>query len=412
MGNHVKYPIFFKDMINLIFFKAKRFFELQSAGGILLALSACLALVFANVPQLAPIYDQFLHIPVEIKFGTFELKKDFLLMVNDGLMAIFFLLVAMEIKREIIGGSLSNKSQIVLPGVAALGGVLVPALIYYAFNMDNPQGLKGWAIPTATDIAFSLGVLSLLGKKVPTEVKIFLTTVAVIDDLVAIIVIAIFYTNRLSLFSLMLGGLGHVCLLIINRSGVKAFAPYIIIGTLIWVCVLKSGIHATLAGVIVGFAIPYYGKTPESRSPLKYLEHVLHPWVAFLILPLFAFTNSGINFSGLTPDLAFSSISMGIFCGLVFGKPIGIYFASKLMIKLGYAQMPGGVSNKCLLGVACLAGIGFTMSLFIGMLAFESATSPFAVMTRLGVFSASIISAIVGYLILNSCFKNSVERAQ
>jgi Na+:H+ antiporter, NhaA family len=376
------------------------FLKLQTAGGILLLAASAVALLFANIPGLADWYHYILDVPIEIKLGGLELNKTVLLIINDGLMAIFFLLVGLEIKREVLEGELASPSRLALPALAALGGVAIPGVIYAWMNWSDPVAVKGWAIPAATDIAFSLGILSLLGKRVPLPLKVFLTTVAVVDDLAAIVIIAVLYTSKLSLVSLLLGVGGLVILVILNRLKVKHLGAYFLVGAIMWVCVLKSGVHATLAGVALGLTIPLRVQNERGESLLRHLEHILHPWVAFLILPLFAFANAGVSFKGVSSDALFGPITLGITAGLCLGKPIGVFGFSLLIVKVGLAKLPSGVTWPMMFAVSLLAGIGFTMSLFIGMLAFEGQGSEYAVATRAGVFGASIISAIAGFLVL------------
>ncbi len=377
-----------------------RFLELEAAGGILLLAASGLALLVANVPGLAGWYQSFLDVPIEIRLGRLELNKNVLLVINDGLMAVFFLLVGLEIKREALEGELASPSRLALPALAALGGVVLPGAIYAWLNWGDPVSVKGWAIPAATDIAFSLGVLSLLGSRVPLSLKVFLTTVAVVDDLAAIVIIALLYTSQLSVTALLLGVGGLVVLVILNRLKVKRLGAYFLVGAIMWVCVLKSGVHATLAGVALGLAIPLRVENEHGESLLRHLEHLLHPWVAFLILPLFAFANAGVSFQGVSGGALFGPITLGIAGGLCLGKPVGVFGCAALIVKTGLARLPQGVNWPMMFAVGLLAGIGFTMSLFIGMLAFEGAGAQYAVATRVGVFGASIISAIAGFLVL------------
>lgn len=377
-----------------------RFLELQAAGGILLLAASGMALVFANIPGLAGWYQYFLDVPIEIRLGGLELNKNIHLIINDGLMAIFFLLVGLEIKREVLEGELASPAQLALPACAALGGVALPGVIYAWMNWGDAVAVKGWAIPAATDIAFSLGVLSLLGTRVPLSLKVFLTTVAVIDDLAAIVIIALLYTSQLSLTALGLGVGGIAILVVLNRMGVKHLGAYFLVGAIIWLCVLKSGVHATLAGVVVGLAIPLRVQNDRGESLLRHLEHMLHPWVAFMILPLFAFANAGVSFSGVSSDALIGPITLGIAGGLCVGKPLGVFGCTAIIVWTGAARMPRGVTWSMMFAAGLLAGIGFTMSLFIGTLAFEGEGSQYAVATRVGVFGASIISAIAGFVVL------------
>lgn len=330
--------------------------------------------------------------------GALKIAKPLLLWINDGLMALFFLLIGLEVKREVLEGQLAKPSQIVLPGAAAIGGMLVPALIYWFLNRDNPPALNGWAIPTATDIAFALGVLALLGKRVPTSLKLFLMTLAIIDDLGAIVIIAIFYSGTLSTLSLMLAGACIAALVAMNRMGVVKLGPYMIIGLILWVCVLKSGVHATLAGVTLAFCIPLRTRNAEP-SPLKALEHALHPWVSFGILPLFAFANAGLSLSGVTLESFTHHVPMGIAVGLLLGKTIGVFGLTWMAVKTGIAALPSGANWGQVLGVAILCGIGFTMSLFVGSLAFEPGSSDYAGMDRMGILTGSLFAALIGYAV-------------
>ncbi|MGY2187070.1 Na+/H+ antiporter NhaA [Pseudomonas sp. SDO5591_S426] len=374
-----------------------RFFQLEAASGLLLIAAAVLALIINNSP-LSWLYNGLLETPVVAQVGALQIAKPLLLWINDGLMAMFFLLIGLEVKREVLDGQLSKPSQIVLPGAAAIGGMVVPALIYWFLNRDNPAALSGWAIPTATDIAFALGVLALLGKRVPVSLKLFLMTLAIIDDLGAIIIIAIFYSGALSTLSLALAAACIATLIGMNRLGVVKLGPYMIIGLILWVCVLKSGVHATLAGVTLAFCIPLRTKNAEP-SPLLTLEHALHPWVAYGILPLFAFANAGLSLSGVTVDSFTHDVPMGIAVGLLLGKAVGVFGLTWLAVKIGIAALPQGANWGQILGVAILCGIGFTMSLFVGSLAFEPGVSDYAGMDRMGILTGSILAALIGYAV-------------
>ncbi len=374
----------------------RKFFELESAGGIVLMAAAALAIMAANSP-LASLYDALLTLPFTIALGEAAISKPLLLWINDGLMAIFFLLVALELKRAILAGPLAGE-QVLLPIMAAIGGMAVPALIYAVINVGDAAALRGWAIPAATDIAFALGVMALLGNRVPLSLKILLTTIAVIDDLGAIIVIAIFYTSDLSLASLALAGAAIVALAFLNQRGVTRLAPYLIVGVLLWAFVLKSGVHATLAGVVVGLAIPLRAADARGESPLRHLEHMLHPWVAYGILPVFAFANAGLPLLGLALDQFVGTVPLGIILGLVAGKPIGVLAGAAVALALFRVRLPAETTPKMLIGMAVLTGIGFTMSLFIGSLAFDSVAQSNAV--RLGVLFGSLVSALIGSLVL------------
>ena len=380
--------------------KIKHLLHHPITPGALLLVSAVFAMLAANSAIFAPLYSSLLEVPIEFRLGTVEFKKNVLLVVNDGLMALFFLLVGLEIKREIAVGELSSRARMILPLIAAAGGVICPAAIFLMFNASDPVAGHGWAIPSATDIAFSLGVLSLLGTRVPAVLKMFLTAIAVIDDPAAILIIAFFHSGKLSLLALCLGGIGTAHLFALNRLGVKRLSPYLVIGFIMWACVLKSGIHATLAGVVLGLAIPMdEKKNGGSDSPLHKLEHSLHPWVTFFILPLFAFANSGVSFSGMKMSSVLSPVTLGIALGLLVGKPVGIVGASVLAARLGVVTLP--CSIRVLVGMGLLAGIGFTMSLFIGGLAFEHQVGDFSVAVRIGVFAGSIIAGLAGLLLLS-----------
>mgnify|MGYP000038256247 FL=1 len=375
----------------------QRFFKSGSAGGILLVMATFLALLFANT-GLSTFYDLLLNIPVEIRLGEFEIAKPLLLWINDGLMAIFFFMIGLELKGELIDGQLSKPDKLILPVVAAIGGMAVPALVYAYFNWGDESAMGGWAIPTATDIAFALGIMSLLGNRVPTALKIFLVSLAIIDDIGAIIIIALFYTSNLSLLSLAVAGSCLAILFAMNRRGVMALAPYLLIGVIMWASVLKSGVHATLAGVALAFFIPY--KTPDGRSPVKEMEHELHPSVAFVILPIFAFANAGVEFDERAATQLFTGIPLGIALGLFFGKQAGVFLFSWIAVKLRIAPEPD-ISWKELYGVAILCGVGFTMSLFIGSLAFEQGGENYLAVDRMGILIGSGAAAVFGYLYLN-----------
>jgi len=376
-----------------------RFISQEALAGLILVLAAIAALVADNVAVLHPYYDDVLALPVAVEFGEARLAKPLLLWINDGLMAVFFLLVGLELKREVLQGQLRSADRIVLPAVCAVGGMAVPALVYLAITRslgDNPALVHGWAIPAATDIAFALGALALLGSRVPATLKIFLLTLATLDDLGAIVVIAIFYTANLSLASLALAGLAITALAAMNRLGVTRLAPYIVVGVALWVFVLKSGVHATLAGVALGLAIPMRDR--GGRNVLEALEEALHPYVVWGILPLFAFANAGVSLTGVTVSSFMAPLPLAIAAGLVIGKPLGIVAAALGAVRSGLARLPDGMSWTHLLGVAALAGIGFTMSLFIGTLAFEADEHSAGV--RIGVIAGSLIAALVGYLVL------------
>lgn len=384
----------------------EEFIKKESASGMLLIFATILALIFSNT-MLSPLYASFLHIPVEIRVGALHLDKSLYHWVNDGLMAIFFLLIGLEVKREILEGHLSSLRQITLPGFAAVGGMIVPAGIYLIFNQNNPIAIRGWAIPTATDIAFALGVLSLLGNRVPISLKIFLLALAIIDDLGAIVIIALFYTAELSTLSIAAAFVSLLVLITLNVFGVSKKAAYFIVGTILWISVLKSGVHATLAGVALAFTIPLRVKDEDGQSisPLKEIEHNLHFWVAFFILPLFAFVNAGVNINNISLAQMSGSVPLGIMLGLFFGKQLGVFGFSWIAIKLKLAELPEGSNWTQLYGVSVLTGIGFTMSLFIVSLAFED-DSIFQYTDKLAILAGSFLSAIVGYLILKTGTKS------
>jgi NhaA family Na+:H+ antiporter len=377
----------------------KEFLRYEASSGILLLVAAVLAMVAENSAAKG-LYDALLGIPVEVAVGDFRIGKPLLLWINDGLMAIFFFLVGLEVKREFLGGELAEPARVVLPVIGAAGGMVIPAIIYSFINWGDPVAMKGWAIPSATDIAFALGVLALLGSRVPSTLKLFLMTLAIIDDLGAIIIIALFYTADLSLLSLLVAGGALLVLLVLNRSGVLGVAPYLLVGLVLWAAVLKSGVHATLAGVLSAMFIPYRTAPGERRTQLEVLEHDLHPSVAYGILPLFAFANTGISFEGLTLQSLLHGVPMGIAAGLFLGNQLGVVGFSWVAIRLGVAELPEGASWRQLHGVACLCGIGFTMSLFISSLAFEQGGPGFAVDDRLGILAGSLASGLLGYAIL------------
>lgn len=371
----------------------------QTIGGVLLALAALAALIISNSP-LAPYYVSFLSAPsaVHLAGDWLVLTKPTLVWINDLWMAVFFFLVGLEIKRELLEGELASRTQALLPAGAALGGMLVPALIYAAFNAGDPVGLRGWGIPMATDIAFALGILLLLGSRVPASLKIFLTAVAIIDDLGAILVIAFFYTDNLSLTMLLAAAAGIVVLLALNRWRVMAIGPYVMVGLVIWVFVLKSGVHATLAGVITALAVPL--SDGRGGSPLKTAEHALHPWVAYLVLPVFAFANAGVSLAGVTLSTLTQAVPLGIAAGLVLGKTVGVFGASWLLMRFGGAKLPEHSSWLQFFGVCVLCGVGFTMSLFIGSLAFEGADEIYGVQVKMGVLLGSLVSATLAVALL------------
>jgi NhaA family Na+:H+ antiporter len=373
----------------------REFLRMEAAGGIVLGLAATLALIACN-SGLIELYRSVLTLPVELRIGQLQIAKPLLLWINDGLMAIFFLLVGLEIKRELVEGELASLRQALLPAIAAVGGMVVPALIYVLCNLEDPVALHGWAIPAATDIAFAVGVLSLLGARVPIGLKVFLLALAIFDDLGAIVIIAVFYTADLSVISLLLAGGVLLVMLALNRLGVTRIAPYALLGIVLWVCVLKSGVHATLAGVAMAFAIPI--RAAQGGSPLRQLEHALHPWVAFLVLPLFGFANAGVSLAGISAGALTNGVSLGIGAGLFVGKQLGVFGTVYASVRLGIARLPEGVGWVGIYGAGVLAGIGFTMSLFIGALALD--TDDYAAALRIGVLGGSLLSGIVGYVVL------------
>ena len=376
----------------------REFLALEAAGGILLAGAALAAMACANSP-LERWYAAFLETPLEVRAGAFEIAKPLLLWINDGLMAVFFFLVGLELKREAQEGELSRPSQVALPAVAAAGGMAAPAAIYAALNWNDPVTLHGWAIPAATDIAFALGVLSLLGPRVPGSLKVFLLTLAILDDLGAIVIIALFYTANLAPPSLGIAAAALAALAALNRSGVQRIAPYLLVGLVLWASVLKSGVHATLAGAALALFIP--------RRPARRLERDLHPPVAYGILPLFAFANAGVSLAGVSPGALLEPVPLGIAAGLLGGKLAGVFLASFAMIRAGAASLPEGAGWGGLLGVSLLCGIGFTMSLFISGLAFEGADGAYMAQARLGILLGSLASAAAGYAVLSAALRPS-----
>lgn len=375
------------------------FLRHESASGIILMGMAVLALVAANSP-LRAWYDLLLQTPVEIRIGGLHIDKPLLLWINDGLMAVFFFLVGLELKREIVEGELSEPSQVVLPAVAALGGMVVPVGIYLMLNAGDPANLQGWAIPAATDIAFALGIMSLLGDRVPVSLKVFLVSLAIFDDIGAVAIIALFYTSGLSVQALVIAAACLVILVAMNRLGVAQVSSYLWIGLIMWVAVLKSGVHATLAGVALAMCIPMRDPRNPEHSPLRDLEHDLHHAVAFIILPVFAFANAGISLAGLGLERVLHPVPLGIMLGLFVGKQVGVFGFSWIAVRAGIAQLPDGVRWGGLYGVALLSGIGFTMSLFIASLAFESTRIGDVFDERLGILGGSLISGICGYIVL------------
>ena len=384
------------------------FLKLESAGGILLFLSAVLAMILANT-FLEVYYQLLLTTPVEIRVGSLEIAKPLLLWINDGLMAVFFFLVGLELKRELLEGELSDRKNIILPGVGAIGGMIAPALIYIYFNSDDSVAIKGWAIPAATDIAFALGVLTLLGPRVPVSIKIFLTSLAIFDDIGAIVIIALFYTSKISVSALFVVALCMPILFVMNKRNVVSKSPYILIGIIMWVATLKSGVHATLAGVVLAMFIPMRSNEEPAYSPLKSMEHDLHSVVAFFVLPVFAFANAGINLHGITLDQVMHGVPIGIALGLFFGKQIGVFGLCWIFIKLKITSLPNNMSWLSLYGTSALCGIGFTMSLFVGSLAFEETGINLLFDERLGIIVGSLFSGVLGYIVLRLSFNSNNE---
>ena len=378
--------------------RIQAFMKLEASAGLVLMAVALLAMIAAN-SALAPLYDGLLQTNIRLGAGSFEISKPALLWINDGLMAIFFFLVGLEIKREVLAGELSSLDKAILPILAAIGGMAIPALVFVYLNWGNAETLAGWAVPTATDIAFALGILALLGSRVPVTLKVFLLAIAIIDDLGAIVIIAVFYTSDLSVNALTLSMLGFSLAVALNRMGVQRISPYLIIGVFMWACVLKSGVHATLAGVLIAMTIPLKKKDGDKALLLR-AEHALHPWVAFMVLPLFAFANAGVSLSGLSLAALAQPLPLGIAAGLFLGKQIGVLAATWIGCKSGLARLPEGVNWLHVYGVACLTGVGFTMSLFIGSLAFSSAEMMDTV--RLGVICGSVLSGLMGFAVLRA----------
>ena len=382
--------------------------KLESAGGILLLIAGIIAMLIANSP-LIDLYDDLLDTTVALEVGALEIRKPLLLWINDGLMAVFFFLVGLEIKREVMEGELSSVSQVILPGMGALGGMLVPAAIYAWFNWHDTVALDGWAIPVATDIAFALALLGVFGSRVPVALKVFLLTLAIFDDLAAIIIIAVFYSDALSVTALLFAAVTLVIGVAMNRLGVTRTSSYILLGLVMWIAVLKSGVHATLAGVLIAFCIPM--RDPQGQSPLRRLEHDLHGPVAFAILPTFAFANAGLVLSGMSFGDLTHPVTLGVILGLFAGKPVGIMLFVGLAVLLRWVQLPAGVTWKQVLGVSFACGIGFTMSLFIAGLAFEHGSGEYFAGDRLGILIGSVMSALMAYLILYFSLPKSEQKA-
>ncbi|HGS5690178.1 TPA: Na+/H+ antiporter NhaA [Vibrio cholerae] len=366
------------------------FFKMESAGGILLVIAAAIAMVIAN-SAMGEGYQAFLH--------TYVFGMSVSHWINDGLMAVFFLLIGLEVKRELLEGALKSRETAIFPAIAAVGGMLAPALIYVAFNFNDPAAIQGWAIPAATDIAFALGIMALLGKRVPVSLKVFLLALAIIDDLGVVVIIALFYSSDLSTIALTIGFIMTGVLFMLNAKHVTKLSIYLVAGLILWIAVLKSGVHATLAGVVIGFAIPLKGNKGE-HSPLKHLEHALHPYVAFAILPVFAFANAGISLQGVSLSGLTSMLPLGVALGLFLGKPLGIFSFSWAAVKLGVAKLPEGINFKHIFAVSVLCGIGFTMSIFISSLAFGQANEAYDTYARLGILMGSTTAALLGYSLL------------
>jgi NhaA family Na+:H+ antiporter len=390
----------------------QNFFTTEAIGGMLLLAAAIMAMILKNSAY-GDNYSAFLETPVAVTIGVMDgaldIQKPLLLWINDGLMAIFFFMIGMEVKREILIGQFSDVKQTILPIIAGIGGIAVPAICYYLLTADNPEAIQGWAIPTATDIAFALGILALVGPGVPIALKLFLMTLAIIDDIGALAIIAFFFTSKLSITAIIVAGISVAALITMSMRGVTRLAPYIFVGLILWVSVLKSGVHATLAGVILGFCIPMGPREPgrETESPLQMLIHEVHPWAAFFILPLFAFANAGISLEGMKLADLFTGVPLAIMVGVFVGKQVGVFGFSWLAIKMKLCELPEGVSWQQLYGAAMLCGVGFTMSLFIGSLAFEEGgvlgtTRP----DRLGIIAGSLLAGIAGFVVLKLATPN------
>lgn len=381
----------------------------EAAGGILLLIFAFAAIILAN-SSLSDTYFDFLQTNVSFQFGTFALTKPLLLWINDGLMAIFFTLVGLEVKRELFEGSLSSLRNAIFPAVAAIGGMVVPALVFWFINKDYPQYHSGWAIPMATDIAFAVGIVALLGARVPLALKVFLLALAIIDDLGAIIVIALFYSQEISVQALTIAGIAIIGLILLNRFKVSSLCAYLVVGLVLWTSVLKSGVHATLAGVIIGFCVPLKGKNGE--RPAEELEHILMPWCSFMILPFFAFANAGVSLAGMGMEQLTSPLPLGIALGLIIGKTVGVFGFSYLAVLFRLASLPQGVNFKQIFAIAMLCGIGFTMSMFIASLAFDvsEAGEVTTALARLGILLGSAVSAILGYVLLRMFTSSALSR--
>ena len=376
----------------------KSFIESDASNGVMLIVAAVAAMILANTAATAQGYQALLNEPVQIRFGALDISKNLLLWINDALMALFFLVIGLEVKRELMVGELASRDKAIFPVIAAIGGMALPALIFLFFNHGDEIARNGWAIPTATDIAFALGVLALLGSRVPVALKVFLMALAIIDDLGAIVIIALFYTSDLSVLSLCVAAGAIVVLALLNRFNVRRISVYILVGIILWTAVLKSGVHATLAGVIVGFFVPLEKK--EGHSPAEHLAHGLMPWVNWMILPLFAFANAGISLAGITLSDVLSPEPSGIILGLLIGKPLGITLFCWLAVKLRLAVLPNGTTIRDIMAIGVLCGIGFTMSIFISSLAFDAAHEQLVTFSKLGILTGSLLSAVIGYTLL------------
>jgi len=385
----------------------KNFLSQESAGGILLMLAVFLAMVMANSP-LSGFYQGFLDTEMQIRVGSLDIDKTLIHWINDGLMALFFMLIGLEVKRELLEGALSSRAQASLPTFAAIGGMVFPAGVYLLFNFGDPITQGGWAIPAATDIAFALGIMALLGSRVPVSLKVFLLALAIIDDLGVVVIIALFYSTDLSMISLVIAAVAIMGLIGLNRKGVMLLAPYGVLGMILWIAVLKSGVHATLAGVIIAFCIPLRAK--DGSSPSESLERSLHPWSTFIILPIFAFANAGVDISGMSLDVLFSPVPMGIALGLLVGKPLGVLLFSYIAVKLKWSVLPEGMGWRHIAPVAVMCGIGFTMSMFISSLAFVGEGEAYGDFGRLGILIGSMLSAVIGYFWLSKVFPKPVPK--
>lgn len=377
-----------------------KYLKLEAASGIVLFSFAVLAVVLDNSP-FAEVYQHVLNVPLSFNGEQGAMAKPLLFWINEGLMTVFFLLVSLELKREFLEGELSGSNKILLPGVAACGGMIMPMLIYLAITWQHGAAAKGWAVPVATDIAFALGVLSLFGQRVPVGLKLFLMALAIFDDVGAIIIIAVFYSHHLSYVYLTAALVIIAGMCFLNKMNVQRLLPYLLLGFVLWLCILSSGVHATIAGVVLGLIIPLKGKNENDVQPLSYLEDKLHPWVAFFVMPLFAFANSGVSFEGLTWHILLDPVALGVITGLVIGKQLGVFSFAWFIIRMGWATYPEDANRLALYGVALLCGIGFTMSLFLGTLAFQDESAKYLIEVRLGVLLGSMISGVMGAMILN-----------